>query len=278
MKHRFGRAAVCLGAAAGAIVILIGGRHVANVRKAEDEAAVSDGISYIEALEAKDPAEVKTALTQMEKDKRTADIDQRIADLDNGTTDVWTCFSDAVILGDSRGADFYYDGFLPEDRVLCKIGETVTHAEDHLQAAQAVNPSVIFFTYGFNDADGCWNTAEDYVNAYMKEIGIYRDSFPDAEIFVCTIIPVTDAALEKDQNLTVIPAYNEGLTAACESSGIPVLDSSALADLGLYDTDGIHFLSDFYPEWAKLLIRGEYEYERSAARAAVDSENADRDL
>ena len=74
---------------------------------------------------------------------------------------------------------------------------------------------------------------------------------PDANIFVNSIFPVQQKAIDKDPLLAGIPEYNEALSTLCESRGIGFIDNSELVQDQYYEPDGQHFQAGFYPLWAE---------------------------
>ena len=117
----------------------------------EDAAAISQGVSYLQSLEAQDPDTVDNVLKQQRLQHLQEMRDERMRQLESGEVSVWSLFEDYVLLGDSRAVGFSFYGFLPEERVLAESGATILHLEEHIPDIVALNPSNIFLCYGLND-------------------------------------------------------------------------------------------------------------------------------
>lgn len=231
------------------------------------------GISYLESLEQSAPSVVEQTL----KDQRQAELQaQRTEELEklaSGETPVWSYFQDYVMLGDSRAESFGFYEYLSTDRCLAEIGTTVSTTEDHLDQVKALNPSLVFLSFGTNDlTSGLWPTPEDYAAEYQALAEKIWNICPQAQIYINSIMPVLENAEDYDSLVDIIPAYNAALKEFCDATaGCYYVDNDAIAEdyPDLYEPDGIHFVSDFYPIWAANMImevlRSEPEDENPAA-------------
>ena len=73
---------------------------------------------------------------------------------------------------------------------------------------------------------------------------------PDAHIFVNSIFPVLDSAVENESALGRISEYNTVLSEMCTKLQIGFIDNTELVSDQYYEEDGIHFKAEFYPLWA----------------------------
>ncbi|MBP3877251.1 MAG: hypothetical protein J6E44_04760 [Lachnospiraceae bacterium] len=254
-------AAVC--AAAVLAVILLVVPRLTRGSTGRDQALIEQGIAYLRDLESRDISVVQNAVKEVRMAKARAQVEERLAKLENDELDLWACFDDAVILGDSRADDFEYNGFLPRSKILAALGDYCLDAEDYLDQVEETNPSQIIFTYGMNDVDGIWNNAEDFISAYAKVINEFRDRVPNAEYYVCSIIPANQHAIDNDPNYENIPEYNDAIRQMCTDLNVVFIDLDDLmvGHEDLYDTDGQHFFPELYPLWAKSMLRSIFEYE-----------------
>ena len=169
---------------------------------------VKDGIAYIEGLEAQDTAPIEEEVKNLRKEERKQA-------LESGDLDVWSLFTDTVIMGDSRAVGFSYYGFVDENRVLASSGATIRNIEEYKDQLVNLNPSSIIFCYGLNDISiGLWDNV--------------------------------------DAKWEAIPDWNDSIREHCEENAIPYIDitDTVREHSDLYDIDGIHMQKAFYEYWA----------------------------
>lgn len=235
------------------ILIVTGGSGAAQ----EEAAQVQAGVQYLQQLEAQSTEAVETELKEIRRQ-------ERLEALENGEIDVWQQLEDAVILGDSRAVGFYYFGYMPQTRVLAEAGDTILKVEEHLDELQSLNPSQVFLCYGINDVGiGIWPTAEEYATAMAETIASVYEVLPDTEVYVNGILVARDPAFSRNSAWYDIPEYNDALAAMCEEQGYNFIDNTALCDTyaDMWETDGIHVRTTFYPYWAANLVEATYEEE-----------------
>ena len=83
---------------------------------------------------------------------------------------------------------------------------------------------------------------------------------PDAKVFVNSIIPAIDPAFERGPAWRSIPEYNAAVKAYCAENGVSYIDITQLCadNQSLYQADGVHMMSEFYPKWAIEMISEVY--------------------
>ena len=238
-----------LPAAAAVVVTVAAIAFLASSRKpvsGADTGPVSEGVAYLESLEARDIKEIEKQVKAVEKEARA----QAIA---NGELSVWAQFSDYVIFGDSRTVGFYFYEFLGSDRVLAEGGLTIADIPTYLDRMVALNPAHLFLCTGLNDVSiGNWNTPEEYVAAYEETVQNLKEKLPDTHIYINSIFPAQDPAFEQSEAWRRIPEYNVALQAWCAEKGYSYIDNTNVYEehSDLYDPDGIHFQREFYEYWA----------------------------
>ena len=226
------------------------------------------GKAYLDSLDQRSPVEMEYRIDQArevyEKEQdRKAYLKKR--ELYRQTLEddgVWDQFDKYVFLGDSRVVGFNVFGFLPAERVLAEQGDTILAISDRMEAMKELEPSYIFISYGINDIGiGFWQTAGEYADAFSEEIDDLRKEFPDAQIYVNSIIPATDEAVEGVSIWGKIPEYSDALKKMCAEKGIPFIDNTKLIEehKELYAGDGVHLLAEFYPYWAENQLLGIYD-------------------
>ena len=215
------------------------------------------GVAYLTGLESKDPTEVEEQLKLIRQQELQAQKEELINQLTSGEVSVWSMFEDYVLLGDSRAVGFDYFGFLPDDRVLAESGATIKALEEHIPDLVALNPSNLFLCYGLNDVSiGIWPTPEEYVADFERIIGLIREELPEVNIYISSILPARDPAFETSTLWYNIPDYSAAVQTMCEQIDCHFIDNTEICEkyADMWEVDGIHVRSTFYPYWAANMI------------------------
>ena len=241
------------------------------------QAALEPGLAFLEAQEQKDPGEVEDILKELRRQRlieeqlqkkqeearqQEAEAQERVQQLLSDSANVWSLFEDYAILGDSRAVGFWYYGYLPESRVLSASGASILTIPDWTPQLVALNPSYVFLCFGLNDLSyNFWPTPEEYAARYESTLQTLQAAVPNARIFVVSILPVQEDAIDDKPLWRSIPEYNEALKKMCEETGFPFVDNDNLSEThpDLWADDDIHFDRAFYPYWATNLIAALYE-------------------
>lgn len=208
------------------------------------------GVAYIKQLESKDISELETTINKAKKQKR-------LEALRNGTGSVWAQFSNSVIMGDSRAVGFYYFGFTDESRTLAIAGATILEIENNLETLKQLQPDNIFLCYGLNDMSiGIWDTSDEYCAEFERIIGELRETCPNSDIYINSILRAIDPAFELSTKWYERPEWNTAISAMCEKLNIPFIDNEdlCLQYENYWEGDGIHVQSPFYEPWALNMI------------------------
>lgn len=254
----------------GIVLILHPGRE----DQPQELSAAASGAAYLQALEQRDPAEVDQILKDQREQEFQQQRDQRLRQLESGELSVWSMFQDYVLLGDSRAEGFGFYEYMSKDRCLAEMGTNIDDTEDHLDQIKALNPSMVFLSFGINDLLlGVWPTPEDYAAEYERVMDRIWQECPGAKIYINSIIPSLEWSSAYSGTCDLIPEYNAALRDLCgRTDQCYFIDNDAIAQdhTDLYETDGIHFVSEFYPIWATNMIMEVYdsEYEISEDPAA----------
>lgn len=241
----------------GVVVVLIALILVFGNRGPDLSDEIKTGKEYLASLEEKDPADVQKVRKEIRKEKLEAERDELIRQLNAGEIDPFSMFQDYVLMGDSRSVGYEFWNYLDPTRVLADAGNTILSVEDQMEELVSLNPSTIYLCFGLNDVSiGIWSTAEEYAAEYMNVIASIQAELPDATIVVSSILPAKDPAFNRDADWYNIPDWNVVLKETCEENGILFADCDQLAvDYSdLWDIDGIHFQTNFYPHWATYLV------------------------
>ena len=122
---------------------------------------------------------------------------------------------------------------------------------DQIEAAKEASPSTVFLSAGMNDVIETGGDTEAFLTEFGEVLSQIRTELPGVNIFVNSILPVQQKAIDEEPLLEQIPAYNEALRTFCSSQGIGYVDNTEIVQESYYGGDGIHFTSAFYPVWAE---------------------------
>ncbi|MCF0105826.1 MAG: hypothetical protein HUJ53_03615 [Holdemanella sp.] len=229
------------------IVLIVGVLFLFNGKSTS-----KDGKAYIKKQEALKVSEITKTLKQKRKDDRKAAIDA-------GMISVFDLLEDYVFYGDSRVVGYDVYNYLEPGRVFAAAGHTYLNVEEWDQQLKDYNPSTIIISYGVNDMGLGLDDIEGGYDGLAKEkIQHILSIVPDAKIYVCTIIPCTQVALERSPNWGNYNRFNEKLKIACDAfEQCTLVETASLGNGGnapIYAEDGIHFLSSFYPTWLQRIV------------------------
>lgn len=209
------------------------------------------GLKYIESQEALKPEEIAGVLAQKKQAEWQSGIEQ-------GTIDIFAFFDDFALLGDSRVVGFEHYQYLPDSRVMAGIGYTIKRTDGWLTQLETMQPKNIYIAYGLNDIQSnlMHEKNSSYKDLYKKQMDKIQQVCPNSTIYVNSIIPVSENAGSNEPTLEEVNAYNQQIQEACKEYGWHYIDNSNLSSLlpDMYEQDGIHFISDFYPYWAQNMI------------------------
>ena len=226
------------------------------------------GRQYLRYLDERTAAEMQVrvdearAAFQLEKKKKAYAVERDAYHKKLSGDKVWSSFKDYVFLGDSRVVGFDVYGFLDSDRILADAGDTILAIDDRVEAMEELSPRYIFISYGINDVNlGLWPTAQEYARDFGARIDELRKSFPEAEIYVNSILPATDDAIEQHPLWEKLPEYSEAVRQMCEQKEICFIDNTSIVEdhKDLYAMDGVHIAPDFYHYWAENQLLGVYD-------------------
>ena len=239
---------------------------------------VSEGIHYLKSLEEEDIQVVEDLIAAQQRERRQSEKEEIMRQVEAGGINVWSLFTDYVLMGDSRAVGFSYYGFMPEERVIAGGGWTIRDIAEHIDEIRAVNPTSIFLCFGLNDTSiGYWDTPDAYAAEYLEVIRNLQEEFPNATVYVSSILPAKEVAFATSEKWREIPEYSAAVGNMCAGNGIPFVNNDAIAEkyASLWDPDGIHLMEDFYPMWAADLIMAVYGDEPGESTPAPVSEGAE---
>lgn len=199
-----------------------------------------EGVEYIRQEEAGDASVIEAKINRLEQQGGEED-----------TRSIKERFSGAVVMGDSIAQGFAEFDVLNVSSVTAQLGVSLTQFGDQIEAAKEASPSTVFLSAGMNDVIETGGDTEAFLTEFGEVLSQIRTELPGVNIFVNSILPVQQKAIDEEPLLEQIPAYNEALRTFCSSQGIGYVDNTEIVQESYYGGDGIHFTSAFYPVWAE---------------------------
>lgn len=189
---------------------------------------------------------------------------EMVQGINSGEYSIFSGYKDAVLLGDSRINAYVGYGFLPRSQIFAVNGDTIEGISQWKDQIAQIQPKYIYISYGVNDMGLCVgeDRGEDgYKEVLIEQVNELLEVSPDSKIIVNSIIDDTPAALENAPAWAKIDEYNRQLKEACEEMGWDYVDNSALSKKGtadIYQSDGVHFVQDFYYDWSKNMLKSQF--------------------
>ena len=228
---------LCIVVAAAVIILIVQGvRGLLGGR-----VDTSAGLEYIQQEEAGDITAIEEKISLLEQQDNNAEDTRSIKEK----------FAGAVVLGDSVAEGFLEYDLLNASSVAAEIGVHLDELDGQIANVKELSPSVLFLYLGMNDVTATNGDVDSFISEYRAVLTQLKEEVPDAHIFVNSIFPVQEKAIEEEPLLAKIPDYNEALKELCDSQTVAFIDNTSLVEEQYYEQDGVHFKADFYPIWAQ---------------------------
>lgn len=160
--------------------------------------------------------------------------------------------AEAVFFGDSITRNGNFQEYFEDASVvnLGVIGDTLEDMEERTGMISLVSPEKIFLMGGINSlAEEDPDSALEEYEALLNQIA---EENPDAQIYVESVLPVSEDNTVDNSDIT---AFNAGLEDLAESMELTYIDLYSLyvTEDGVLDpemtSDGLHLKSDSYSLW-----------------------------
>ncbi len=184
--------------------------------------------------------------------KGTGTAEEDVAKVTDGAAK----FENSVFMGDSITEGFAFNEILPQEQVIAGAGATAGFSYDDLDALAEKKPDQVFIMLGSVDIlMPVEDPQELFREDLTKLINRIKEELPGAEIYLQSITPVTQEALEQEPRYAGIGEYNGILKEVAGQSAVHYVDIGVLAreNPALYAEDGIHFQKEFYQLWLQKL-------------------------
>jgi lysophospholipase L1-like esterase len=165
-------------------------------------------------------------------------------------------FSNSVFIGDSITEGFTVNEILSKDCVIAGAGATAGYTYENIGALGEKQPDNIFIMLGSDDMLMPIDDPKGlFENDLTKLINKIKEVVPESNIYLESITPVTQEALEQESRYIHIDEYNELIKEVAENLSVHYVDLGAIAmeHPDLFAEDGIHFKKEFYMLWLKKL-------------------------
>lgn len=237
------------------------GAYVHNENKKKAAITVAESIKREEKrLQKEREAQAIAAKEKSMKDKAAAkakaDAEAKVAAaVTNPTVSNYReFFKQDVFMGDSISEGLSFYEYLDENMVVAKKGASVSSAVDNVDTIAVLKPNRIFIMYGVNNMDDT-TPSKWFVDQYIQLINAIRQKLPNAEIYIQSVMPVIEKIVHKNNthiNNAHINECNEALKIMAIQQGVNFLNVASILNESnkyLYEGDGTHFISKFYPLW-----------------------------
>ena len=218
----------------------------------EESSTVSDGEAYIKTMEAAPTAPIEDMIYTK---RRTEILNQFLQNPDR----IWSFINESnlVFCGDSRGIGFTTSGYVDYNHNVSNYSRTIYNIPDYYETLKELNPHYIVICYGINDLGLYqWEGKEKYTEDLANFVYALREQIPGVDVYVNSIPPSLPSEYERGPAWALIPEWNEYIRNYCSEHDIHYVDISDLCDAHteMYDVDGVHFFSEFYPLWGMRII------------------------
>ncbi|GAA0106817.1 hypothetical protein UT300013_34420 [Paraclostridium sordellii] len=232
------------------MAIILGFNLVINIYKEHFEQSYvsdKDGMKKIKELESVNISSIKD---KMNEDNNNNEVENK----KNGSKDFNKIFEDSVIMGDSRGEGLTEYEILSPSSVVAYKGRNTIKAKDDISSVVDLAPSKIFMTYGMNDLE-LFSNSQEFIKNYESLIKSVKAKLPNSKIYVTSIIPTNNSAINKHPKFKNVYSFNDGIKGMCKDLNVEFIDvgGSMNSDKNLYEPDGIHFKPEFYKGYLTIL-------------------------
>ncbi|MGB8451615.1 MAG: GDSL-type esterase/lipase family protein [Anaerocolumna sp.] len=172
---------------------------------------------------------------------------------DTAEKDVTAQFKNSVFIGDSITEGFSFNEILPSENVMAGAGATAGYIyEEYMDDLAAKKPDNVFIMLG---SDDMLMPVDDpkalFESDLTKLIDKIKEEVPDAKIYLQTITPVTQEALDADGRYKNMDEFNDLIKELAGKLSVNYVDIAAIINENpdLFAEDGVHFKKEFYQMW-----------------------------
>ena len=224
-----------------------------NRDAAVNDKTVNKNLDIINSFDYSDVNTVETAIQTLEANEEKFAFD---ATKPMTSAQYKQIFKGNIVIGDSITEGLVVYGYLTEESVFCEIGASLATGDYLFSKAASVYPEKAIFAFGMNDILNYSGKTEPFIERYTEVIDQFQKDSPDTEIFINSISIPGEEAIADKPNLGKYEEFNEALITMCNDLGIGYIDSTDILreNPDLYEGDGIHVSSAYYPLWINNMI------------------------
>lgn len=151
------------------------------------------------------------------------------------------------IVGDSNVRHLDYYQVLEKEYYYPLPGKNIKYQTEHAKEYVDTNTKKIVFWNGYNIAK--YDDSKEYVKDYQALVDKVKEINPDTEVYICSLMPATDMAIENDFKGDIVHNIYRGKEfdkALKEHFGDKYIDIKFMGKEKYYGNDGIHFMPQFY--------------------------------
>ena len=218
------------------VLLFLAGAAVVGVRYMNPRPDITEGMKKLDEFNRVKAGEVEQEVAELEQ-AEAEELEKRSKRPNSEK------FQNTLIIGDFTAQGVYEQEILGESFVLARESACVhdpdgTGLTEKLDEAAKKNPQVVFLLLGVNDAaldSGSASVFEEDYQAFLNQV---KEKLPDTRIYVNSILPVQQKAIDETEGLRDIPEYNERLSKVCKEAGAGNVDNSDLGTEERYKDDG----------------------------------------
>lgn len=234
------------------ILLLIIGGVIVAIRLANPRADIEEGAKKLEQLSKRDVSKIDARIQELEKAEKAADEEWQNRSLNEK-------FANSLVLGDSISQGIYEFGLMDQAFVIATKGAEVTRAEDsgslnNLKKAAEAKPQNIFFAYGADDLVSAGGDETVFAEKYKAFLDEAKALMPDTAIYVNSVLPVNQTAIDKNASYGKVAQFNKALEKLCEEQAVIFIDQTEAVKEEYYTEDGVHMNPDFYQGWLERMV------------------------
>ena len=151
------------------------------------------------------------------------------------------------IVGDSNVRHFDYYQVLEKEYYYPFAGKSLEYQTQHAKEYVDKDTKKIIFWNGYNIAR--YSDSKEYIDTYQALVDKVKEINPDVDVYVCSLMPATDAAIKNDLKGDIVHNIYRGReydNALKEHFGDKYIDIKFIGKEKYYGNDGIHFMPQFY--------------------------------
>ena len=152
-----------------AVVVLAAGVAFFCSRSGNTDKQCQETVERLQKLETADISSIEDAIRALSEKEKPTGSDSEEGVLGDILTDVQIkqAFQGTVIVGDSITESIAEYGFLDTSIVVAKLGLRIDDADDQINTAISLNPSVFFLSFGANDLEIYNGDSSAFIDAYL---------------------------------------------------------------------------------------------------------------